>query len=92
MKTILCICLPSSPARLLAAHAQHHTCATAGNDNGFLNIQTIRLWPGDAPQAKGTTCDDIPTLTILGPRTGTANGSAVIVLARRSLSRSGRRS
>jgi acetyl esterase/lipase len=55
-------------------------CATAGNDNPFLNIQTIRLWAGDAPQAKGTTCDDIPTLTILGPRAGTANGSAVIVL------------
>ncbi len=54
-------------------------CATAGTDNAFLNIQTIRLWPGDAPQAKGTTCDDIPTLTILSPRAGTANGSAVIV-------------
>ena len=55
-------------------------CATAGNDNPFLNIQTIRLWPGDAPQAKGTACEDIPTLTILGPRAGTANGSAVVVL------------
>lgn len=55
-------------------------CATAGNDNAFLNIQTIRLWPGEAPQAKGTTCDDIPTLTILSPRAGTANGSAVVVL------------
>jgi len=63
-----------------AAQAQLSACATAGNDNAFLNIQTIRLWAGDAPQAKGTTCDDIPTLTILGPRNGTANGSAVIVL------------
>ena len=62
------------------ANAQPSTCATAGNDNAFLNIQTIRLWPGDAPQATGTTCADIPTLTILSPRTGTANGSAVIVL------------
>jgi len=62
------------------AHAQLTTCATAGNDNAFLNIQTIRLWAGDAPQATGKTCDDIPTLTILAPRTGTANGSAVIVL------------
>lgn len=62
------------------AHGQLTTCATAGNDNSFLNIQTIRLWPGDAPQATGKTCDDIPTLTILGPRNGTANGSAVIVL------------
>ena len=56
------------------------TCATAGNDNGFLNIQTIRLWPGDAPQAKGAACEDIPTLTIVGPRNGSANGSAVIIL------------
>jgi acetyl esterase/lipase len=64
-----------------AAFAQTTTsCATPGNDNTFLNIQTIRLWSGDAPQATGTTCDDIPTLTILAPRTGTANGSAVIVL------------
>src|SRR3974390_1139002 len=55
-------------------------CATAGNDNPFLNIQTIRLWPGDAPQAKGTACDDLPPLTILGPGAGTANGSAVVVL------------
>jgi acetyl esterase/lipase len=75
--------LLASAAVLLAgtvAHAQLTTCATAGNDNAFLNVQTIRLWPGDAPQAKGTTCDDIPTLTILGPRAGSANGSAVIVL------------
>ena len=55
-------------------------CATAGTDNPFLNIQTIRLWTGDAPQAKGTACEDIPTLTILGPRAGAANGSAVVVL------------
>lgn len=63
-----------------AAQAQLSACATAGNDNGFLNIQTIRLWTGDAPEAKGTACEDIPTLTILGPRAGSANGSAVIVL------------
>ena len=55
-------------------------CATAGTDNPFLNIQTIRLWTSDAPQAKGIACEDIPTLTILSPRAGTANGSAVVVL------------
>ena len=55
-------------------------CAIAGTDNPFLNIQTIRLWTSDAPQANGTACDDIPTLTILSPRAGTANGSAVVVL------------
>ena len=67
-------------AGLTGAIAQSHHCATPGNDNAFLNIQTIRLWAGDAPEAKGTTCDDIPTLSILGPRMGSANGSAVIVL------------
>jgi len=79
MRTFLAIFAAASLA-CSAAQAQLSTCATAGNDNGFLNIQTIRLWAGDAPEAKGTTCDDIPTLTILGPRAGTANGSAVIVL------------
>jgi acetyl esterase/lipase len=74
--TALAACLLAGPA----AHAQLTSCATPGNDNSFLNIQTIRLWPGDAPQATGKTCDDIPTLTIIAPRAGTANGSAVIVL------------
>jgi acetyl esterase/lipase len=63
-----------------AAHAQMPSCATAGNDNAFLNIQTIRLWPGEAPEAKGSSCNDIPTLTILNPLHGASNGSAVIVL------------
>jgi acetyl esterase/lipase len=54
-------------------------CATAGNDNAFLGIQTIRLWPGDAPQAKGTACEDIPTLTIFEPHRGNGNGSAVVI-------------
>jgi acetyl esterase/lipase len=62
-----------------AAHAQLSPCATAGADNAFLGIQTIRLWPGPAPQAKGDTCNDIPTLTIFDPHPGTGTGSAVIV-------------
>jgi len=66
---------------LLAAAlpAQAPNCATPGADNAFLGIQTIRLWPGTAPQAKGATCDDIPALTLMEPRQGHANGSAVIV-------------
>jgi acetyl esterase/lipase len=63
----------------ISAHAQLANCATPGTDNNFLGIQTIRLWPGTPPEAKGDTCNDIPALTILGPREGTANGSAVIV-------------
>lgn len=55
-------------------------CTTAGQDNAFLDIQTIRLWPGDAPMAHGKACEDIPTLTIFYPRPGSGNGSAVIIL------------
>ncbi len=70
-------------AALLAcsgAKAQKVECATLGANNDFLGVQTIRLWPGDAPEAKGTTCDDIPTLTILEPQQGHENGSAVVVM------------
>ncbi len=62
------------------AVAQRQPCATAGNNNDFLGIQTIRLWPGDAPQATGKSCEDTPTLTIFEPQPGHANGSAVVVL------------
>ncbi len=63
----------------LPTGAQTASCATPGTDNAFLGIQTIRLWPGTAPEAKGATCDDIPALTLLEPRKGAANGSAVII-------------
>jgi acetyl esterase/lipase len=65
----------------VAVPAQQPTpCAKPGNDNAFLNIQTVRLWPGKAPEAKGDACEDTPTLTIVNPRNGAANGSAVIIL------------
>ena len=69
-------------AGLLAssALAQKEPCATPGENNVFLGIQTIRLWPGDAPQAKGNACEDTPTLTIIEPHRGQGNGSAVVVL------------
>src|SRR5579871_954337 len=62
------------------ARAQKDPCAVSGTDNAFLGIQTIKLWPGGAPQAKGTACEDTPTLTILAPQPGHENGSAVVVL------------
>jgi acetyl esterase/lipase len=62
-----------------ASQAQKEPCATAGNNNDFLGIQTIRLWPGDAPQAKGKACEDTPTLTIFEPHRGNGNGSAVVI-------------
>jgi len=64
----------------MAATAQKQPCSTAGQDSDFLGVRTIRLWPGEAPQAKGTACEDTPTLTIFDPQPGHANGSAVVVL------------
>jgi acetyl esterase/lipase len=62
------------------AQAQKLPCAMADNNNAFLGIQTIRLWPGDAPEAKGKACEDTPTLTIFEPARGQENGSAVVIL------------
>jgi acetyl esterase/lipase len=62
------------------ALAQQEPCAVAGTNNDFLGIQTIRLWPGDAPQAIGKACEDTPTLTIFEPAHGHGNGSAVVIL------------
>ena len=72
MLTALLLCL--------TAQAQKADCPSVAANNDFLGIQTIRLWPGDAPEAKGTTCDDIPALSILAPHPGYENGSAVVVL------------
>ena len=54
-------------------------CPEVDAANSFLGISTVRLWPGDAPEAKGTSCTDIPTLSILKPQPGHENGSAVLV-------------
>jgi acetyl esterase/lipase len=62
-----------------AARAQKEPCATVGNNNDFLGIQTVRLWTGDAPQAKGKACEDIPAMTVFEPQRGTGNGSAVVI-------------
>src|SRR5581483_12425648 len=65
-----------------AAHAEPDApCATAGQNNSWLQIETIRLWPADAPQARGKECKDIPTLTIFASaRAPDAVGPAVVVL------------
>ena len=75
--TIACACLIGCVS---AAAQKQEPCSTAGQDNAFLGIQTVRLWPGEAPQAKGNTCEDTPTLTIMSPQPGHQNGSAVVVL------------
>lgn len=55
-------------------------CAEAGNGNTFFSQSTVRLWPGDAPEAKGNDCEDIPTLSVFQPQPGRGNGDAVIVM------------
>jgi len=63
-----------------AGSAQESACPEISASNSFLGISTIRLWPGDAPEARGTGCEDIPTLSVLRPQPGRENGSAVIVM------------
>ena len=76
------ICSAAAFAFLLcsAAVAQMQNCAPVVAPNDFLGIKTIRLWPGDAPQATDKACQDTPALTIFEPQPGHANGSAVVVL------------
>lgn len=79
MKQLLAFIALGLYAGSLAA-AQAPSCATPGDNNAFMGIQTVKLWPGTPPDAKGDGCYDIPALTIFAPQPGTANGSAVIIL------------
>jgi len=71
--------LPTSPSTA-ASVAPPAGCAETASSNAYLGISTLRLWPGDAPQANGAGCEDIPTLSVLKPQSGHENGSAVIVM------------
>ncbi|WP_109487911.1 alpha/beta hydrolase [Occallatibacter savannae] len=75
----LLIALLFSSALLAQAQKQNAPCATPGENNPFLGVQTIRLWTGAARQSKGTACEDVPTLTIFDPQPGHENGSAVVI-------------
>ena len=68
-----------SCALLASAQKPNAPCATPGENNPFLGVQTIRLWSGPAPQSNGNGCEDIPTLTIFDPQPGHENGSAVVI-------------
>ncbi len=63
-----------------SAFTQKRPCEIPADSDDFLGVRTVRLWPGDAPEAKGKACEDIPTLTIFAPQPGHQNGSAVVVL------------
>lgn len=79
MKRWLVLLVMGAAACALQAQKQEAPCATPGEANPFLDVQTIRLWPGPAPEAKGNGCQDIPTLTIFAPQPGHENGSAVVI-------------
>ena len=79
--TALGLVLLASAAVICPAQSNktNEPCTETNSTNTYLGISTIRLWQGDAPEAKGTACDDIPTLSVLRPQPGHENGSAVIV-------------
>lgn len=78
MRRIFILALVFAAAGLAWSQAKD-PCSVPGENNAFLGITTIRLWPGDAPQAHGKSCEDIPTLTEFNPPWGTDNGSAILI-------------
>ncbi len=63
----------------LCLRAQTPPSSAAPTLDPALDLTTVRLWNGEAPEAKGTAPIDTPTLTIFPPQPGRGIGSAVIV-------------
>lgn len=70
---VLAACGVWIPMLLSPAHAGPVTTER------FLSVETVRLWPGSAPGAKGDAPADIPSVTVFEPHFGRVNGTAVIV-------------
>ncbi len=51
----------------------------AGAAEGDAKPETLRLWEGDAPGAKGKEDADVPTITIYRPAADKANGASVVI-------------
>ena len=64
----------------LSAPQMRAACPELETHSDYLGISTVRLWAGNAPQAKGDSCGDIPFLTVFKPQYQTKNGNAVIIL------------
>src|SRR5690606_8044220 len=43
------------------------------------DVETVRLWEGDAPGALGQEEKDVPTLTVYLPEAGKASGAAIVI-------------
>ncbi len=63
----------------LGLRAQTPSSSAMPSLDPALDVATVRLWNGEAPEAKGTGYADTPTLTIFPPQPGKGNGTAVIV-------------
>jgi len=77
---LVAACLVSLAAVSSSAQPATVPCVDPAGSNAFLGIATLRLWPDAAPFAAGTTCEDIPTLSVLEPQKGHGNGSAIIIM------------
>jgi acetyl esterase/lipase len=73
-------CVAAGQTGIKPATPDQSACPDTAATDAFLGTSTIRLWPGDAPEAKGPRCEDIPTLSIVRPQPGHEMGSAVIVM------------
>lgn len=69
----------ASLALSLAAPAAGQAQAGDAPGEPMLGLETIRLWPGRAPDATGDGADETPTLTIMRPHRGHENGTAIVV-------------
>ena len=79
MRRFVSLAMLTLAAVAAVAQPKSEPCPVPGENNDYLGIQTVRLWPGAAPEARGTTCWDVPTMTIFEPQGGRGNGSAVVI-------------
>lgn len=68
-----------SAAPVMAQVAAPASAHAAPIPAAALGLETVRLWPGRAPEASSDKADETPTLTIFRPQPGSENGTSVIV-------------
>lgn len=62
-----------------ALHAQSDSELSAIAEDAFFGTRTYRLWQGRAPGAIGDDAAETPTISVVTPREGPANGTAVVL-------------
>ncbi len=76
---IACVFVSSIWPQWLPAQSSSPDLFKPSSTDEFLDLKTIRLWDGPAPDALGDGVSDIPTLTVLQPQPHAGNGTALIV-------------